>query len=311
MNQAMFDENQEVQNETALIVDFFKIASAQKDSPFSHKTGLLGRPRLFGLEKFQAYLNNPLLGADWVQVTVGGKLLDISASCLWKNIQTKKLFFIDKQALNDAIARGAAVVLEGLDILDSRINYLQQRLDEAMPCALSNCVAFFSQKGNEAYGGHRDSDDVLVLQISGEKRWRVHRPQPRRYLGNTPLTEAEMGPLLSEFVMRPGDALFLHAGVPHRCVTHAEHSLHLSFDLCDRTPNIEQITHAANELYNHASALPYVAPREIVERYIQHLNAEKFQAELVQATTNIRSQAQEFRKRIGRTSNVNALDKFL
>ena len=244
-------------------------------------------------------------------MAVGGKALDITASHLWKTVQTKRLAFIDKQALNSAIAKGASVVLEGLDILDAQINDLLAGLDRRLPCALSNCEAFFSQRGNEAYGGHRDSDDVLVLQISGEKRWFIHRPQERRYAGNSPLTQAEMGPVLAELVLKPGDALFLRAGVPHRCTTPAASSLHLSIDLCDRTPNIEQISHAANALYNKSSAAPNVPASQIVRRYAEHLQSAELHNDLEQATRNIRAQAQEFRQRIARASGVNALSKFI
>ena len=297
--------------EVAALLGFFAQASAKQDAPFTYAVGLVPEPSIFSVARLQDCLNNPLLSPEWLQVAVGGKAIDITASHLWKTVQAKRLAFIDKQALNSAIAMGASVVLEGLDILDAQINDLLAGLDRRLPCALSNCEAFFSQRGNEAYGGHRDSDDVLVLQISGEKRWFIHHPQQRRYFGNTPLNQVEMGPVLAELIMKPGDALFLRAGVPHRCTTPAAFSLHLSIDLCDRTPNIEQIGNAANALYNKSSAPPNVPASQVVARYVEQLQSAKLHNELEQATKVMRSQAQEFRQRIGRASSVTALAKFL
>ncbi|MGA0792337.1 MAG: JmjC domain-containing protein, partial [Burkholderiaceae bacterium] len=73
-------------------------------------------------------------------------------------------------------------------------------IDSQLLFAFINCEAFFSKKNNEAYYGHLDSDDVLVMQIEGRKRWRVHHPQQRRYRGNSPLTEQQMDLLLAEVV---------------------------------------------------------------------------------------------------------------
>lgn len=302
--------DRKIGDEIAAILAFFEQASAQADAPFTRRAGLLQQPAIFSLAKLQQLINNPLIGPDWIQVTLGGKPIEFAGNVLWKSIQTRKLQFMDKRFLNQAIGSGATVVLEGLDIFDWHINSLMQKIDQALPCALSNCVAFFSQRGNEAYNGHCDTDDVLVVQISGEKRWRVHQPQQRRFIGNGALTEAQMGPLLAEPVMQAGDVMFLRAGVPHRCITVAEHSLHLSFDLCDRTPNIEQISHAANLRYNQVSARPNAPARAVLEHYMGQLQSDLFARELEEATARLRAQTLEFRTRIARVSIVDALDQF-
>jgi len=307
----MVEEVRLIQAEIEKFVDFFERARAQSDVSFVRETNLISDPQIFSITKLQDHLNNPLLSADWCQISLGGQAINLQEHTLWKTVQTKKLLFIDKTKLNQAIEKGASVVLEGLDILDSNINHLLSRIDQSLPCALSNCEAFFSQRGNEAYGGHRDSDDVLVLQISGEKRWNVHAPQQRRYIGNSPLPPQQMGPLAADFVMKPGDAMFLRAGVPHRCITEAPSSLHLSFDLCDRTPNIEQITHAANLHYNQGAALPNSSAQEVVRHYIQHLESERFTKELEEATAALRSQARVFRQRIDGTRAVRFFEQLI
>lgn len=293
------------------LTHFFIDAREQMDKPFVRREAAVKPEDYFSLKRLQELLGNPLLTPDWLQVSLKGQRLSFDDDFLWKTVQQKRLCFIDKSKMNDAISKGASIVLEGLDLLDLRLHTLCAEIDAQLPLALVNCESFFSQINNEAYFGHCDSDDVLVMQIEGQKRWRVHQPQQRRYVGNSPLTEAQMGPLLAEFVMNPGDILFVRAGVPHRCITSTAYSLHLSFDLCDRMPNIEEITHAANVV--HAEALaPMNAPAtEVIEHYIQHLRSERFRQLLVAAVGNKKDQAIRFRKRMGMASHINALDRFL
>lgn len=293
-----------------LLLDFFIHQRKEPPQEYAHAPGLIPAPGFFSVATLQQHLNNPLLGPDWVTVAARGQAVPLDSACLWKTVQTKKLLFMDKELINDQLSRGAAVVLEGLDILDAGINAFVARVDAALPCALANCVAFFSQRENEAYGGHRDSDDVLVIHLAGEKRWHLYAPQQRRYAGNSPLTREQMGRQIAELVMRPGDALYLRAGVPHVCRTGGDHSLHLSFDLCDRTPNVEQITHEANARYNHACEDPYAPASKVVDKYVALLKTAEFQRDLASATQQIKNNAAVFRQRIGRSAAVRTLSKY-
>ena len=306
-----FSHNSAVNNSLDSLTRFFLDARSQANQPFVKKDAGVEPINYFSLGRLNELLGNPLLSPDWLQVNVGGKAMSFDEDFLWKFVQKKKLCFIDKKKMDEAVARGASVVLEGLDILDSRIHALCAEIDSQLPCALINCEAFFSQKNNEAYYGHRDSDDVLVMQIEGQKRWRVHEPQQRRYRGNSPLSEQQMGPLLAEFVMSPGDILFVRAGVPHRCITEGAYSLHLSFDLCDRTPNIEQITEAANKLHAESLAPMNATATEVVDHYIRHLKSERFAKHLETASASMKDQASRFRQRMGQAGPIKALDRFI
>jgi hypothetical protein len=296
--------------ELKLLLDFYIQQRNQPPTVFAHSPGLIPSPSFYSVGALQQHLNNPLLSPDWVHLRARGNSVPLDPSCLWKLVQTKKLVFMDKELINDQLSKGAAIVLEGVDIMDASINAFVAKVDEALPCALANCVAFFSQRENEAYGGHRDSDDVLVVQVSGEKLWHIYVPQQRRYFNNSPLTMEQMGEKAKELVLKPGDALYVRAGVPHMCQTIGDHSLHLAFDLCDRTPTIEQITNAANTHYNNASENPYVPASMIVEKYMALLRSAEFQSEMAASTQKIKGNASIFRQRIGRSAGVRALSKY-
>src|SRR6476659_1546534 len=184
---------------------------AGSDVTHVHRAALVPEQQLFSLAHLRRHLNDPLLDLDYLNLFQAGKPVDLSPARLYKLVQKRKIAFVDKRVLQAHLENGAACVLEGLDILEPEINALATALDRAQTATFCNATAFFSQKGNEAYRGHLDTDDVLVIHLAGEKRWRLHaRQKPRRTQLNE-MTDAQMGALEHDVVMRPGDVMFLRS----------------------------------------------------------------------------------------------------
>ncbi|MCP4334509.1 MAG: hypothetical protein GY785_17785 [Gammaproteobacteria bacterium] len=301
---------QKLHKELQTLLDFYHKQRQDLPQFFTYKAGVINNPSFFTVADLQRHLNNPLLQPEWVHVKLDGVRVELEKSCFYKTVQNRQLSFIDKEVLNNEISNGAAVVLEGLDILDAGINTFVARLDEALPCVLANAESFFSQQGNEAYEGHCDADDVLVVQLAGKKTWHLFEPQQRRYAGIQNLSDQQLGPVKHEITMRPGDAIYLRAGVPHRCVTSAPYSLHMACDLVDNTPDMSEITAQATKQYAHACELPYAEPANVVDRYIGILKSDQFQAALTEATQFKRQEIASFRQMIGRSSSLRSLNKF-
>jgi len=301
---------QKLHKELQALLDFYLKQRQNPPTEFAHAAGVINNPAFFKVSDLQRHLNNPLLRPEWVHVKLDGERVELEKSCFYKTVQARKLDFMDKTLLNDAIGKGAAVVLEGIDILDAEVNNFVARLDQSLPCVMANSVAFFSQQGNEAYEGHCDADDVLVVQLAGRKTWQLFKPQQRRYAGIQNQNEQQLGPVLHEIEMRPGDALYVRAGVPHRCFTRAQFSLHMAFDLVDNTPTAGEIASEASNQYNHACELPYAPPARVVDRYVSILQSGDFQQALAEATEYKRSEIARFRESLGRSSAVRSLSKF-
>ena len=301
---------QKLHKELQLLLDFYHKQRQNLPQAFTYGAGVINNPSFFTVADLQRHLNNPLLHPDWVYAKLGGKRVELEGSCFYKTVQNKQLYFLDKEILSNEINKGAAVVLEGIDILDPGINEFVGRLDESLPCVLANAEVFFSQQDNEAYEGHCDADDVLVVQLAGKKTWQLFQPQQRRYAGIQKLNDQQLGPVMQEISMRPGDALYLRAGVPHRCITSAPSSLHMSFDLVDSAPQVAEITKQATDQYAHACELPYAPLASVVDRYVSILKSDQFQAALKEATQFKREEIANFRKMLGRSSSIRSLNKF-
>jgi len=275
-----------------------------------HRPNLVPDQSLFSLEHLRRHLNDPMLDVNYVSVFQSGKPVDLADARLYKFVQRRQIEFIDHRVLQQHLEQGAACVLEGLDILEPDINALAASLDRAHAATFCNATAFFSQRGNEAYRGHLDTDDVLVVHLVGEKRWRLYRRQAPRRVGLTDLADAQMGLVDTDVVMRPGDVLYLRSFTPHRVETLSPCSLHMSFDLCDRQPSIELALQMLLKRYDLDSSPRQVPPRDDLDKLFQLSRTPAYEADLVQAQAVEKSGHAEFRRLLA-SNRITHLDRYI
>ncbi|HYL17791.1 MAG TPA: cupin domain-containing protein [Burkholderiales bacterium] len=280
-----------------LVRDFFfkQASSLPPERSYLHHPGLVENQTIFRLEDLRRHLNNPFLRLEFLQIVDRGKLVDTQAARCVKIVQRRPIEFVNRRVLQDYLERGAACLLEGVDILEPQVSLLAAILDRAHSCTFSNAVVFFSQRGNEAYRGHLDTDDVLAIHLAGAKKWRIHARQAPRRSHLVELEESEMGPLETEIVMRPGDVLYLRSGTPHRVETVGDYSMHLSFDLCDRGAVIETVFDLLLKHYDRDALRPYGAAQEVLEKAASLGRSETFTREFNALQQQRKSGYEEFR----------------
>src|SRR5437764_12177957 len=169
--------------------------AAPSDVTHVYRPNLVPDQQLFSIEHLRRHLNNPLLDLNYLNLFQAGRPVDLAHARLFKLVQRRKIEFVDHRVLQHHLSQGAACVLEGVDILEPEINALAAALDRAHAATFCNATVFFSQQGNEAYRGHLDTDDVLVIHLAGEKRWRLYRGQSPRRVNLSDLTDSQMGGL--------------------------------------------------------------------------------------------------------------------
>ncbi|GAA2139442.1 hypothetical protein GCM10009760_21740 [Kitasatospora kazusensis] len=87
---------------------------------------------------------------------------------------------------------------------------------------------FLTPAGTQGRPVHRDDADVLAIQISGEKRWRVHAG-PADGNWEPSREDTDPGEVLLDTVLRPGEVLYVPRGFAHfACAVGDEPSAHLS-----------------------------------------------------------------------------------
>ena len=281
-----------------------------EDRDFWHQKGLIGTPEFFTLKDLKAYVNSPMLMPEYFSLIFQGKRVDCSPAVAHKVVQRAHIQFLNRGILEDYLSRGSALVLEGLDIVFPQINEFCAAIDASKESILSNAVVFFSQRGTEAYRGHRDSDDVLVMHLAGQKKWRLHaRQAPRRVeLGELP--PEKMGPLRKEITLNPGDALFLKAGTPHQVETLSPFSMHISFDIADRNLFPEAVLEELLAQYNRASASSYAPTEAVAAKLVEHAASSEFKQRLAELHREQLLNCRRFRALLS-SNVVRVFDKWL
>ncbi len=125
--------------------------------------------------------------------------------------------------------------------------------------------AYITPPSSTGFSAHYDVHDVFVLQIAGEKRWRIHEPVLVDPLRNQPWEDhaaAVSGraceqPLIDE-VLRPGDALYLPRGYLHAAEALGEMSIHLTVGVHPVTRHavLEALTALVGDEPSLRSSLP-------------------------------------------------------
>jgi lysine-specific demethylase/histidyl-hydroxylase NO66 len=145
----------------------------------------------------------------------------------------------DVIAPNQVIARyrgGDTVVLQGLHHTDRQLAKVANNLALALDHP-TQVNAYFSPADARCLDLHFDYHDVFVVQLGGQKRWRIWEPLPRtvnpikgQHTIAKPRFE-ELGDPLLDLTLTAGDCLYLPRGFPHSAETVDEASEHLTIGL--------------------------------------------------------------------------------
>ncbi|WP_345771797.1 cupin domain-containing protein [Geodermatophilus sabuli] len=131
-------------------------------------------------------------------------------------------------------ADGSTVVLQGLHRLWPPLIEFADQLaaDLGHPTQVN---AYVTPPSSRGFSPHYDVHDVFVLQVAGEKHWRIHEPVLADPLRTQPWADradavaaAAQGEPVIDAVLRPGDALYLPRGHLHSATALGEISAHLT-----------------------------------------------------------------------------------
>ncbi|UDY37598.1 cupin domain-containing protein [Dermatobacter hominis] len=120
----------------------------------------------------------------------------------------------DPDRVADEFARGATVVLQSLQRTWRPVDLFCRRLERALGHAVQ-ANAYLTPPGSTGLAAHADEHDVIVLHVHGSKTWEID----------------DVGPL----TLRPGDVLYLPAGVRHAATAQVVTSLHLTIGILRTT----------------------------------------------------------------------------
>ena len=135
----------------------------------------------------------------------------------------------DVQRVLAEFEAGATIVLQALHLHWRPLAEFSRALEARLGHPVQ-ANAYYTPRRSQGLPVHHDTHDVFVLQVAGEKRWRVYRPalelplKDQRYSPEL----GEPGEPVDDLVLAPGDTLYLPRGWLHEALTSASDSLHLT-----------------------------------------------------------------------------------
>ena len=133
---------------------------------------------------------------------------------------------LSRRSLPALTKPGWSVLVQGVDMHDDKAHELLQRFRFVPEARLDDLmISFATDQGG--VGPHFDSYDVFLLQAHGKRRWRIGRQKDLSLQEDKPLKILANFEPEEEFVLEPGDMLYLppkwaHDGVAEgECMTYS------------------------------------------------------------------------------------------
>lgn len=109
------------------------------------------------------------------------------------------------------------VLVQGVNLHDDAAAQLLARFRFITDARLDDLMLSYASAGG-GVGPHVDSYDVFLLQAQGRRRWRISRQKDLAFVAGLPLRILQDFRPTSDWVLEPGDMLYLPPGVAHEGV---------------------------------------------------------------------------------------------
>jgi len=126
-----------------------------------------------------------------------------------------------RRALPPATQSKWTLLVQGVDLHDDRAHELLQRFAFVPQARLDDLMISWASDGG-GVGPHFDSYDVFLLQAQGRRRWRIGRQRDLTLRDDTPLKILARFEPEEEWVLEPGDMLYLPPRWAHDGIAEGE-----------------------------------------------------------------------------------------
>ncbi|GGT02474.1 MULTISPECIES: JmjC domain-containing protein [Streptomyces] len=187
--------------------------------------------------------------------------------------------YADPDRLRRLLAEGATLVLRNVEHWHPATRELTGRLEEELGRRVE-AFFFVTPPGAQGLDLHRDDADVLLLQVTGSKRWTVRdRPDGPDW---SPGATGDAGPVLLAETVRPGEVLYIPRGSAHEAVGGDGLSSHLSLTI--REVGTQNLFAALQRLLLDSLPLPARPLDDAALLATAELLLERFRARLPELT---------------------------
>lgn len=148
-----------------------------------------------------------------------------------KGVEAEALLVVVPEKLWGEYLAGSTIIINGTQrSIPPLIEFCTALEREWLVGAQTNL--YLTPPRAQGFAAHYDSHCVCVLQVHGEKTWRLYESDNQLPVTSKAYrTEAPPGKLEQELMLRPGDLLYLPRGQVHEACTSDSASLHITLGL--------------------------------------------------------------------------------
>jgi 50S ribosomal protein L16 3-hydroxylase len=176
--------------------------------------------------------------------------------------------------------RAWTLLVQGVDLHDDRARALLDRFRFVPDARLDDLMISYATDGG-GVGPHFDSYDVFLLQVHGKRRWRISAQRDLSLRPGMPLKVLQHFEPDQEWVLEPGDMLYLPPHIAHdgvaegECMTcsigfrapsASELTAQFLYHLAERGENAERPAQLYRDPQQPAVARPAELPPALIER---------------------------------------------
>jgi bifunctional lysine-specific demethylase and histidyl-hydroxylase NO66 len=138
---------------------------------------------------------------------------------------------IDARKVAEFFGQGWTLIVKDASLFSARM----QRFCNALQAQTGWFVqpnVYLTPASAQGFDVHYDTHGTLIVQIEGEKTWRVYKPLIDLPLESQPFSAAAHKDRLAldrEVLMRPGDTLYIPHGFAHEAASGGARTLHVTF----------------------------------------------------------------------------------
>lgn len=172
------------------------------------------------------------------------------------------------------------MLVQGVNLEDARADALLRQFRFVPDARLDDLMISFATDGG-GVGPHFDSYDVFLLQAQGQRRWRISAQQDLSIVEGLPLKILSNFVAEEEFVLEPGDMLYLPPQYAHDGVAVGDC---MTYSIGFRSPSYQELGEAFLQFmadsidlpgrYADAGLVPAKNPAEIPKAMLASLTAE-------------------------------------
>lgn len=223
------------------------------DDPLTYLVGNMDRAKFFAEFFEQKSLivkhNDPARYTDLLSIArideiIAGMQLtskDLDMARAEPQIRRDQFIFengmIDRGAVVRLYQERATIIMPHLHMLDARLGAFCRAMEAVFSSHVQTNI-YLTPPDAQGFRTHYDDHDVFVVQVSGQKRWKLYDmpiANPYRGEGFRPEMLKKTDPV-EEFTLRAGECVYIPRGLVHDAATSGdEPSLHITIGLIVKT----------------------------------------------------------------------------